>query len=71
MAIFTDIRRVNVRGIFARGIHAIVARGTISCHVTVVKFCIIPGVSVVTVIAGIRALNVIGRFALRCRTVMA
>ena len=71
VAILADVCGIDVRGVFASSVHPIVARRTVPCNVTVIKFGVIPGVSVVAVITRIRTLDVISRFALSTCAVMA
>jgi hypothetical protein len=59
MAIFTYVSGIDVRYAFSRCVNAVMAARTISAHGTVVKLGVIPAISVVAVIAGFRALNMV------------
>ena len=58
VAIFAHIRGVDVSGIFARSVHAIVTRRAVACYRTVIELGIAPRVCVVAVITGVSTSNV-------------
>ena len=71
VAIFTHIRGVNVRGVFAGRVHAIVARGAVSRDIAVIELSITPRISVVAVVTSLRALYMCCRFTFGNRSIVA
>ncbi len=55
VAIFANVRSLNVRQILANGVHAVMAISTISSDVQVIEICRQPTHSAVTVIAVVAA----------------
>ena len=71
VAIFADIRGVNVRGVLTGGVHTIVTRGTVARDGTVIKLSITPRISVVAVVTSLRTLYMCCRFTLSNRSIVA
>ena len=70
VTVFADIRGVNVRGIFTRSVHAVVAGGAVAGYRTVIELGIAPRVGVVAVVASVRTLYVRGGFSLSNRSIV-
>ena len=71
VAILADIRGVNVRGVFACRIYAIVARRAVAGDGTVIELGIAPRVGVMAVVTSVRTLYVRGGFTLSNRSIVA
>ena len=59
MTILAHIGGVDVGGVFAGGVHAIVARRTVAGYRTVIKLSVVPRVSVVAVLTRIATGDVV------------
>ena len=60
MAIFIHIGRVNVRGIFARGVYTIVARRTVAADIGVIEGRIGPRICCVAIFTRVAGGEVVG-----------
>ena len=70
MAILADVCGIDVRGIFARGVHTVVAGGAVARDCAVIELGIAPRVGVVAVVASVRTLYVRGGFSLSNRSIV-
>jgi hypothetical protein len=70
MTILAHIGGVDVGGVFAGGVHAIVTRRTVAGYRTVIKLSVVPRVGVVAVLTSIATCDVVCRLTLGDCTVV-